>query len=140
MMCFLPAAGSFLTRIFISLMKWAWVACFLREPTRMRSLSTSQTMLKNTGISNRTVMAFENILTTNEKNVLTITINRPEKLNALNKKTVEEIGNAIGNGEKNEDVRAIIITGAGPKSFVAGADIAEFVGLSVEQGDRKSIR
>src|ERR1043166_5521566 len=115
-------------------------ACFLREPTRMRSLSTSQTMLKNTGISNRTVMAFENILTTTDNNVLTITINRPDKLNALNKKTVEEIGNAIGNGEKNEDVRAIIITGAGPKSFVAGADIAEFVGLSVEQGDRKSTR
>ncbi|MFL5764850.1 MAG: enoyl-CoA hydratase/isomerase family protein [Bacteroidia bacterium] len=79
-------------------------------------------------------MAFENILTAIDNNVLTITINRPDKLNALNKKTVEEIGTAVGDAEKNSDVKAIIITGSGPKSFVAGADIAEFVGLSVEQG------
>ncbi len=79
-------------------------------------------------------MTFENLLTTIENAILTITINRPDKLNALNKKTVEEIGIAIRNAEANTDVKAIIITGAGPKSFVAGADIAEFVGLSVEQG------
>lgn len=79
-------------------------------------------------------MPFENLLTSIENNILTITINRPDKLNALNKKTVEEIGLAIKNGDSNSDVKAIIITGAGPKSFVAGADIAEFVGLSTEQG------
>lgn len=79
-------------------------------------------------------MAFENLLTTTDNNVLTITINRPDKLNALNKKTVEEIGAAIKNGGSDNGVKAIIITGAGPKSFVAGADIAEFVGLSIEQG------
>jgi enoyl-CoA hydratase len=79
-------------------------------------------------------MTFENLLTSSENNVLTITINRPDKLNALNKKTVEEIGLAIKNAETDETLRAIIITGAGLKSFVAGADIAEFVGLSVEQG------
>ncbi len=79
-------------------------------------------------------MTFENLLTSIENNVLTITINRPEKLNALNKKTVEEIGVAIENAEADTEVRAIIVTGAGPKSFIAGADIAEFVGLSVEQG------
>lgn len=79
-------------------------------------------------------MTFENLLTTNDNNVFTITINRPDKLNALNKKTVEEIGQAIKNAESDSNVKAIIITGAGPKSFVAGADIAEFVGLSVEQG------
>ncbi len=79
-------------------------------------------------------MTYENLLTVIENGVLTITINRPDKLNALNKKTVSEIGEAIKAAKDNSDVKAIIITGAGPKSFVAGADIAEFVGLSVEQG------
>lgn len=91
-------------------------------------------MLKNTEIFNPSVMTFENLLTSIENNILTITINRPDKLNALNKKTVEEIRVAVKSGEVNSDVKAIIITGAGPKSFVAGADIAEFVGLSVDQG------
>lgn len=79
-------------------------------------------------------MTYENLLTAIENNVLTITINRPDKLNALNKKTITEIGDAIKSAKNNDEVKAIIITGAGPKSFVAGADIAEFVGLSVEQG------
>lgn len=79
-------------------------------------------------------MAYENLLTSAENGVLTITINRPDKLNALNKKTVSEIGEAIKAAKEDETVKAIIMTGAGPKSFVAGADIAEFVGLSVEQG------
>lgn len=79
-------------------------------------------------------MTFENILTAIDQSVMTITINRPDKLNALNKKTVEEIGVAVKSGEANSDVKAMIITGAGPKSFVAGADIAEFIGLSVDQG------
>jgi|SRR4051812_2629447 enoyl-CoA hydratase len=81
-------------------------------------------------------MTFENLLTSEINNILVITINRPDKLNALTKKTVEEIGSAIAYGKSSKDVRAIIITGAGTKSFVAGADIAEFVGLSVEQGKK----
>lgn len=79
-------------------------------------------------------MTYENLLATIENNVLTITINRPDKLNALNKKTVTEIGEAIKSAKNNDEVKAIIITGAGPKAFVAGADISEFVGLSDEQG------
>jgi len=79
-------------------------------------------------------MPYENLLTSAENGVLTITINRPDKLNALNKKTVSEIGEAIKAAKEDEAVKAIIITGSGPKSFVAGADIAEFVGLSVEEG------
>ncbi|MCW3084973.1 MAG: Enoyl-CoA hydratase [Bacteroidetes bacterium] len=79
-------------------------------------------------------MTYENLLTATDNGVLTITINRPDKLNALNKKTVSEISEAIKAAKDNADVKAIIITGSGPKSFVAGADIAEFVGLSVEQG------
>ncbi len=79
-------------------------------------------------------MTFENLLTAIDNGVLTITINRPDKLNALNKKTVDEMGVAIKDATSNSEVKAIIITGAGQKSFVAGADIAEFIGRSVEQG------
>jgi len=79
-------------------------------------------------------MNYENLLSSTDNGILTITINRPDKLNALNKKTVAEIGEAIAAAKADDAVKAIIITGAGPKSFVAGADIAEFVGLSVEQG------
>ena len=79
-------------------------------------------------------MTFENLLAELENGILTITINRPDKLNALNQKTVKEIGIAIKKAESNNSVKAIIITGSGQKSFVAGADINEFVGLSVEQG------
>lgn len=78
---------------------------------------------------------FENLLTKSENGIYTITVNRPDKLNALNKKTVSEIGEAIKEAIKNVEVRGIIITGAGPKSFVAGADISEFVGLNVVQGE-----
>ncbi|MCE3279361.1 MAG: enoyl-CoA hydratase [Bacteroidetes bacterium] len=79
-------------------------------------------------------MNYENLLTSTENGILTITINRPDKLNALNKKTVTEIGVAITSAKADDAVKAVIITGSGPKSFVAGADIAEFVGLSVEEG------
>ncbi|MBI2271641.1 MAG: enoyl-CoA hydratase/isomerase family protein [Bacteroidetes bacterium] len=79
-------------------------------------------------------MPFENLLTKTENGVHTIIINRPDKLNALNKKTVQEIGAAVKEAIADSIVKGIIITGAGPKSFVAGADISEFVGLSVEQG------
>jgi enoyl-CoA hydratase len=81
-------------------------------------------------------MSFENIIYAADNGICTITINRPDKLNALNKKTVEEIGAAVAQAEKDDSVKALIITGAGQKSFVAGADIAEFVGLSVEQGKK----
>lgn len=79
-------------------------------------------------------MAFENLLTAIDNGVLTITINRPDKLNALNKKTVDELGLAIKDATTNAEVKAIIVTGAGQKSFVAGADITEFIGRSLEQG------
>lgn len=79
-------------------------------------------------------MTFENLITEKKNSILTITINRPDKLNALTKKTVEEIGIAVKKGEADNNIRAMIITGAGQKSFVAGADITEFIGLTVEQG------
>src|SRR4051812_12503293 len=79
-------------------------------------------------------MAFENILIKTENNIFFITINRPDKLNAFNKNTVREIGVAIKQAENDNGVKGVIITGSGQKSFVAGADITEFIGLSVEQG------
>lgn len=79
-------------------------------------------------------MNFENLLVSTEKSICTITINRPDKLNALNKRTVQEIGQALAQVAADADVKGIIITGAGPKSFVAGADISEFIGLSPAEG------
>ena len=79
-------------------------------------------------------MAYQNILTATENNVATITINRPEKLNALNKTTIQELHDAFESLENNPEIRAIIITGSGEKAFVAGADISEFANFSVEEG------
>jgi len=67
-------------------------------------------------------------------NILTITINRPDKLNAINKTVMDELGDVVGEIYANKDIRSAIITGAGPKAFVAGADISEFQGLTKEEG------
>lgn len=79
-------------------------------------------------------MTFQNLLTKTENRIFTITVNRPDKLNALNKLTVQEIGHAINHAKENAEVKAIIITGAGTKGFVAGADISEFIGLTPDEG------
>jgi enoyl-CoA hydratase len=68
---------------------------------------------------------FENILLDIDGVVATLTVNRPEKMNAVNNATVEELDQALDQIEKNTDLRALILTGAGEKSFVAGADINE---------------
>lgn len=80
------------------------------------------------------VMNYENILVAIEERVATITINRPAKLNALNKETISDLSKAIKLLSKNEDVRAIILTGSGEKAFVAGADISEFANYTVVEG------
>ena len=73
-------------------------------------------------------MEFENIIyeKDKEKGIVKLTINRPEVRNALNAATRQEIRNAIGEIEKDGDVRVVIITGAGEKAFVSGADITAF--------------
>jgi enoyl-CoA hydratase len=81
-------------------------------------------------------MALENIILEHEKGVATIFINRPEKLNALNKATIQELHDTLIILDKNPDVRVIIITGSGEKAFVAGADIAEFAHFSAEEGSK----
>jgi len=77
---------------------------------------------------------YHTLLTSVENNICIITINRPDKLNALNKTVMEELNAAIDEVYNNTEIKAAIITGAGPKSFVAGADISEFIGLSVAEG------
>lgn len=79
-------------------------------------------------------MMFENILVDKTNAVATITINRPTKLNALNKATIEELHQAFKDLEADKAVRAIIITGSGEKAFVAGADISEFANFNTTQG------
>lgn len=79
-------------------------------------------------------MNYENILVSHEINCATITINRPAKLNALNKATIFELQHAFTSLEKNKDIRVIILTGSGEKAFVAGADISEFAHFSESEG------
>src|SRR5215210_7719438 len=79
-------------------------------------------------------MSYSTILTNLENNILTITINRPDKLNALNRVVMSELDGVISEVEKAKEIRAAIITGAGQKAFVAGADITEFIGLSSREG------
>lgn len=81
-------------------------------------------------------MNFENILVDQENGLATIIINRPKKLNALNKATIEELNNALQGLEDDNSVKVIIITGSGEKAFVAGADISEFAHFSVENGGK----
>jgi enoyl-CoA hydratase len=70
-------------------------------------------------------MPYENLLYELRDHIATITFNRPKVLNALNRKTVEELGDALNRSREDADVRVLILTGAGEKSFVAGADINE---------------
>ena len=73
------------------------------------------------------------LLTSLENNVLTVTINRPDKLNALNNDVFTDLNNVLNEVEKNIEIKSVIITGAGAKAFVAGADISEFSDFSKEQ-------
>jgi enoyl-CoA hydratase len=70
-------------------------------------------------------MAYENLLYEKKDKIGTITFNRPKVLNALNRKTVEELGDLLARVNDDEEVRVLIVTGAGEKAFVAGADINE---------------
>jgi len=76
---------------------------------------------------------YQTLLTTLDNSIFTITINRPDKLNALNNTVFEELNKAMDEVESNPAIRSVIITGAGPKSFVAGADISELNGFNKEQ-------
>ena len=79
-------------------------------------------------------MPYTNLLIDDASGVRTITINRPEQLNALNRDTIAELDQALSAADADKSVRVLIITGSGPKAFVAGADIKEFAHFAVEEG------
>lgn len=81
-------------------------------------------------------MKFENILVEKNKEIGVVTINRPKKLNALNKVTIHELHTAFDSLNKDKAVKVILLTGSGEKAFVAGADISEFANFSVNEGGK----
>lgn len=83
-------------------------------------------------------MSFEYIRTDLANHIYTITLNREDKMNALNAKLLQEVKQAIEIAEDNKEVYGIIITGSGKKAFAAGADIAEFKDFSKEHGRQLS--
>lgn len=76
---------------------------------------------------------YQTLLASLENGIYTITINRPDKLNALNKDVFTDLNTALDEIENNQEIKSVIITGAGPKAFVAGADISEFNALNKDQ-------
>ena len=86
-------------------------------------------------------MAYEYILSERQGAVALVTLNRPEKLNALSFPLMEELDDALSSYEWDDDIRAVILTGAGERAFSAGADIHEMAGLSSEElADRGATR
>ena len=81
-------------------------------------------------------MSYQNILEEIENEILTITIDRPKKLNALNRETILELHQAFKAAKDNDEVKVVIITGSGEKAFVAGADINEFADYSPKEGKK----
>jgi enoyl-CoA hydratase len=80
-------------------------------------------------------MNYKNIISEVKEQILYLTINREQKLNALNKETLKELADAIDFAVHNKDVRGVLLTGVGEKAFVAGADIAEFSNFNTEEGE-----
>lgn len=79
-------------------------------------------------------MEYQNILSELKEHILYITINRETKLNALNKATLSELADVIAYATQNSDIRGVLLTGAGEKAFVAGADISEFQNYNLIEG------
>ena len=83
---------------------------------------------------------YQTLLSTLENGIYTITINRPDKLNALNKDVFTDLNTMVDEIENNSDIKSAIITGAGPKAFVAGADISEFEQMDKNEAIAMAIR
>ncbi|MDX1702532.1 MAG: enoyl-CoA hydratase-related protein, partial [Melioribacteraceae bacterium] len=79
-------------------------------------------------------MEYTNLILEKSEGVALLTINRPDKLNALNSLTLEELNSALNEIKKDDTVSVVILTGAGEKAFVAGADIGELSACSKETG------
>lgn len=85
-------------------------------------------------------MAYENLIVADRHNIRVITVNRPDVLNALNSRVLSELDAAFADIETHDDIRAVIITGAGEKAFVAGADIAEMKSMGPAQAQGLSTK
>jgi len=79
-------------------------------------------------------MAYPNLLVEQSDRIALVTINRPDKLNALNISVIDDLSKCMRELDTSPEVRCIILTGAGEKAFVAGADISVFAGFTVEEG------
>ena len=79
-------------------------------------------------------MELKNVILEKEGHLAIVTINRPKALNALNSETLKDLNAVVDDLEKDNNIYAVILTGAGEKSFVAGADISEMKDLNEEQG------
>lgn len=79
-------------------------------------------------------MTYDTLLTALEEGILTVTVNRPDKMNALNRSVLADLDRLMDQVISDNDVRAVILTGAGPKAFVAGADISEFLQAGPDEG------
>jgi enoyl-CoA hydratase len=77
-------------------------------------------------------MSYQTLLVQVENNICIITVNRPDKMNALNKTVLDELNVALDEVYDNAEIRSVIITGSGNKAFVAGADISEFIDLNMD--------
>jgi enoyl-CoA hydratase len=80
-------------------------------------------------------MKYDTLHTEMVNDIFIVTINRPDKLNALNKTVIEELSLAMDEVYNNPAIKSAIITGSGPKAFVAGADISEFTSLDSKAGE-----
>lgn len=78
-------------------------------------------------------MEYSNLLVGEQDGIITLTFNRPEKLNALNTETLLELNDFLDAVKSKQGLKGIIITGSGEKAFIAGADISEFKGLSTDE-------
>ncbi|MCP2519581.1 enoyl-CoA hydratase-related protein [Candidatus Aminicenantes bacterium AC-708-M15] len=85
-------------------------------------------------------MEFKNLLFKQEEGIGFVTINRPDKLNALNIETIKELEELFTHLKENQEIKVVIITGAGEKAFVAGADIEELSKLNMVEGKEYSLR
>jgi len=81
-------------------------------------------------------MSYNNILVSQSESLATVTINRPKKLNALNKETIHELHEVFKTLATDKSVKVIVLTGSGEKAFVAGADISEFANFSEKEGGK----
>jgi len=81
-------------------------------------------------------MNYNNLIVTYDSSFATVTINRPDKLNALNRETIKELHEVFAELDSKKEIKVIVLTGSGEKAFVAGADISEFADFSIEEGEK----